>query len=68
MHRDFAQYFVDPVTKEPLHLTVTHERDGQVQRLLRHRIDEVLCEVSMHGRLPPWQRERPARGRSTSDR
>jgi len=30
MHRDFAQYFVDPVTKEPLHLTVTHERDGRV--------------------------------------
>jgi SAM-dependent methyltransferase len=30
MHRDFAQYFVDPVTKEPLHLTIVRERHGRV--------------------------------------
>ena len=30
MHRDFAQYFADPVTKEPLHLTIVRERHGRV--------------------------------------
>jgi SAM-dependent methyltransferase len=30
MHRDFAQYFVDPVTKEPLHLTIAREQQGRV--------------------------------------
>jgi SAM-dependent methyltransferase len=30
MHRDFAQYFADPVTKEPLQLTITRERHGRV--------------------------------------
>jgi SAM-dependent methyltransferase len=30
MHRDFAQYFADPVTKEPLQLTIARERHGRV--------------------------------------
>lgn len=30
MHRDFTQYFADPVTKEPLHLTIARERHGRV--------------------------------------
>jgi SAM-dependent methyltransferase len=30
MHKDFAQYFADPVTKEPLHLTISRERQDRV--------------------------------------
>lgn len=30
MRKEFAQYFADPVTKEPLHLTIAQERDGRV--------------------------------------